>query len=102
MGKSDHWSKKLKNSSATNKYSTEYIVREKHHFPSWIKTTPKYELRSLNESPINHFEYLKNNLHIKTCIWGNKQVLEFQVKKISFREYTPKILDQEINMGMWI
>lgn len=49
----------------------------------------------------SQFEYINNNLCIKSCI-GNREVLRFQMKKVSFRNYTPKILNQEINMGMWI
>lgn len=53
------------------------------------------------EEFISQFDYLRNNLCIKTGI-GNHQVLKFQMKKVTLRNYTPKTLNQEVNMGMWI
>lgn len=49
----------------------------------------------------SRFDYLRNNLCIKTGI-ANQEALKFQMKKITLRNYTPKILNQEVNMGMWI
>ncbi|CAH2009399.1 unnamed protein product [Acanthoscelides obtectus] len=47
------------------------------------------------------FEYIRNNLCIKFCI-GNRDLFRFQRKKVSIRNYTPKSLNQEVNLGMWI
>lgn len=41
------------------------------------------------------YEYIRNHLYIKTGIQGGK-------KKSSFRNYIPKVINQEINMGMWM
>lgn len=49
----------------------------------------------------SQFDYLRNNLCIKTCI-ANQKVVKLQMTKITFRNYTPKILSQEVNIGMWI
>ncbi|RZC35276.1 hypothetical protein BDFB_013496 [Asbolus verrucosus] len=96
MGKSDPFPKKQKNPSAKtkDKYLTEFYIRQK-----------KDKSRSTNDPPHPtkaQFDYLKNNLHIKFCICGSRELLKFQTAKLSFRNYTPKILDQEINMGMWM
>lgn len=47
-------------------------------------------------------DYLRNNLCIKSCIGKHPEELKFQMRNANFRNYTPKILNQEINLGMWI
>lgn len=113
-----------KQSFGPNKFKTDLIVRTKtkEHAPPSYNTTPgdKYTCRHHEERAEKsvHFtdrefvverrevhsaqyDYIKNNLCIKSCI-GDREVLRFQMKKVSFRNYTPKILNQEVNMGMWI
>lgn len=53
------------------------------------------------EEYISRFDYLRNNLCFKTGI-AKREVPKFQMKKVTLRNYTPKILNQEVNMGMWI
>lgn len=47
-------------------------------------------------------DYMKHHLLIKSCLDKERSLLRTGVKKISIRNYTPKILGQEINMGMWM
>ncbi|XP_066258155.1 uncharacterized protein [Euwallacea similis] len=55
-----------------------------------------------NHSSSDQYEhYLRHNLYIKSAI-ENQNLLNSQIKKNSIRNYTPKILSQEVNLGMWI
>ncbi|EFA05529.1 hypothetical protein TcasGA2_TC015716 [Tribolium castaneum] len=94
MGKPDPFPKKHKSAKTKEKYHTEYHNREKKTRENFYNTTP-------NEKHAQN-DYLKNNLHIKTCVCGSREILKFQSKKTNFRNYTPKILNQEVNMGMWM
>ncbi|KAJ3620553.1 hypothetical protein MTP99_004492 [Tenebrio molitor] len=102
----DPFPKKQKNPSAKpkDKYQTEYYLREKRSRENYYNTAPnenKSNKETSHPSRAQH-DYLRNNLHIKSCVCGNREILRCQTKKISFRNYTPKILNQEINMGMWM
>lgn len=58
-------------------------------------TTPHQEL--------SQFDYIRNNLQIKSCLGANRNIFTFHSKKnLTIRNYTPKILNQEINMGLWM
>lgn len=46
-------------------------------------------------------DYMKRHLFIKSCI-DRDRGLKFQVKKANLRNYTPKVIDQEVNLGMWM
>lgn len=88
-------------STPSDKFKNKKILRfcDKH-----TQREPSFQVcfqKLKHESCIPQFEYLRNNLCIKTRI-GTQDGLQFQMKKISFRNYTPKILNQEMNMGMWI
>lgn len=39
-------------------------------------------------------DYIKRHLYFKCCVNRNS--------KVTIRNYTPKIISQEINMGMWM
>lgn len=107
--------KDLRDDRTKDKYKTELIIRPKNKeiTRQICNTTPadKYSPKQHPKRKDEHadrrtdsspqFEYIKKNLCIKTCI-GNGEVLRFQVKKVTIRNYTPKILNQEINMGMWM
>ncbi|XP_018569558.1 uncharacterized protein LOC108909651 isoform X2 [Anoplophora glabripennis] len=120
MGRSDPRPDRQKDPSdddkIKDKYKTELIIRPRckevikqaYNTTPVAKNSPKNQDkkkddhtsdRRTDDSP--QFEYIKKNLCIKTCI-GNGEVLRFQVKKVTIRNYTPKILNQEINMGMWM
>lgn len=117
MGRSDPGPNKHRDLShgddrIKDKYKTELIVRPKnkeairqaYNTTPADKYTPKKHPDKKKEETTDHspqFEYIKKNLCVKTCI-GNGEVLRFQVKKVTIRNYTPKILNQEINMGMWM
>ncbi|KAJ8958489.1 hypothetical protein NQ318_002283 [Aromia moschata] len=121
MGTTDPGPKRCKDPSddpnIKNGYNTEFIVRSKGKIdvPRQVyDTTPGDRLsskvaadkqRQLDDARrhccISQFDYLRNNLRIKSCV-GNREVFRFQMKKITIRNYTPKILRQEVNMGMWI
>lgn len=47
-------------------------------------------------------DYMRNHLFIKSCLDQERTLIRSAPKKISIRNYTPKILGQEINMGMWM
>lgn len=53
-------------------------------------------------SLISQSEYMKRHLYIKTGVDHERSVLRYQLKKVSIRNYTPKAINQDINMGMWI
>lgn len=80
-----------------NKNNLRYGDQKRQREATYKTYFPQFE----NEEHISQFDYLRNNLYIKTCL-GNCDVLKCQMKKITFRNYTPKILNQEVNMGMWI
>lgn len=80
-----------------NKNNLRYGDKRRQLEATYKTYFPQFE----NEEHISQFDYLRNNLCIKSCI-GTRDVLKFQMKKITFRNYTPKILNQEVNMGMWI
>lgn len=46
-------------------------------------------------------DYMKRHLFIKSCI-DRDLALKFQAKKTNLRNYTPKAIDQEVNLGMWM
>ncbi|KAK9871984.1 hypothetical protein WA026_015229 [Henosepilachna vigintioctopunctata] len=94
------------------KYQTEVILREKYQHPvqNHYNTTSNdkytgYKKRtssSEQKKEVTQFDYIKHNLLIKSCVCSESKLWQIQPKKKSFRNYTPKILDQEVNMGMWM
>ena len=100
MGKPDPHSKnnRLPSAKTKEKFLTDNYIREKKKREHFYNTTA-YENRCKQDP--SH-DYLRNNLHIKFCVCGSREVSTFPNKKVSFRNYTPKILNQEINMGMWM
>lgn len=90
-----------------SKYNTEYKPREKLH-PVHFNSAPhnqKYVFKdnkdAQKDSKDTQKEYIKHNLFIK-CRIDAKRPLQQGMKKPSIRDYTPKILKQEINLNMWI
>ncbi|KAH1018844.1 hypothetical protein HUJ05_006535 [Dendroctonus ponderosae] len=56
--------------------------------------------RSENDCSIPQYEYyLKHNLYIKSAV-ETQNLLGLQTKNVTFRNYTPKSLSQEVNMGI--
>ncbi|KAL3271323.1 hypothetical protein HHI36_021811, partial [Cryptolaemus montrouzieri] len=113
MGKSDPVpSKPNSRFIPQEKYNTEIYLRDKYKYPTHnhYNTTPndKYSgyKKRVNQQEqkkeVSQFDYIKHNLFIKSCVGSEFELWQFQAKKKSFRNYTPKILDQEANMGMWI
>lgn len=94
MGKPDPFPKKHKSAKTKEKFLTDF--REKKPRENFYNTSPNEKHKDAQN------DYLRNNLQIKTCVCGNLEILKFQTKKVSFRNYTPKILNQEVNMGMWM
>lgn len=128
MGRSDPGPQKYKESnkidckyhqrvhSHHNQYWTEIAFRNKNDIVTRFSTTPSDRFvsryrqdnchkftrsKSEHDCSIAHNEYLRHNLYIKSAV-EKQNALSFQLKKVSFRNYTPKILSQEVNMGMWI
>ncbi|KAL1502396.1 hypothetical protein ABEB36_007542 [Hypothenemus hampei] len=83
-------------------YNTTPIDKYTSRYPKQESCQKFKRSKSEHDCSINNYEYyLKHNLYIKSAV-GNTNVLNYQMKKVSFRNYTPKILSQEVNMGMWI
>lgn len=56
-----------------------------------------------HSAPADLREYMRNHLFIKSRLDSERTLLRPPAtNKISIRNYTPKILGQEINMGMWM
>lgn len=56
-----------------------------------------------HSAPADLREYMRNHLFIKSRLDQERTLLKPpNTNKISIRNYTPKILGQEINMGMWM
>lgn len=106
MGKSDAEPSNPTKFIPKEKYNTEIYLRDKYKTnQNYYNTTPndKYKRNNVSEQRVtNHFDYLKHNLFIKSRVGTDCAEWQFQQQKISFRNYTPKILNQEVNMGMWI
>ncbi|XP_076256308.1 uncharacterized protein LOC143193801 [Rhynchophorus ferrugineus] len=126
MGRSDPGPQKYKESNqidcnhwqklhSQQKYRTEVVLRSKtNDFVKGFSTTgdkipssrycahhcPRVR-RSKSEPDCSQFQYLRHNLYIKSAV-EKQNDFNFQKKKVSFRNYTPKILRQEVNMGMWM
>lgn len=49
----------------------------------------------------NFESYFKNHLYIKSRVDTTETLFGVE-RRISFRNYIPKVIIQEINMGMWI
>lgn len=121
MGKNDPWQlnhpPNYENIIFKSKYKTEYIPREKCHHPIHFNSAPhnkKREPKQDQKSPENpknapnqqpgideQKEYLRKNLLIKCCV-DKERTIPLQTKKVSIRDYKPKVITQEIDMGMWI
>lgn len=111
MGRCDCDLKKCKNYNEIKfkeKYKTEFIIRNRttdNSIYNNYNTTPTDKFTSRNQpylqykNPVDQYNYLRNNLIIKSGVENQDSRYP---KKISIRNYTPKILNQEINMGMWI
>ncbi|XP_019769848.2 uncharacterized protein LOC109544221 [Dendroctonus ponderosae] len=101
-----------------DKYWTDLILRpHRNEIIAGYNTTPgeKFAIRyppynwqrftrsrSENDCSIPQYEYyLKHNLYIKSAV-ETQNLLGLQTKNVTFRNYTPKSLSQEVNMGMWI
>lgn len=98
------------------KYQTEYIkraistnIQPKEKF-STAPCTPKEKavinncyICSVGKIQTTQNDYIKRHLYIKSCVDNEQSVWKFQPQqKVSIRNYTPKAINQEMNMGMWI
>ncbi|KAK5638303.1 hypothetical protein RI129_012598 [Pyrocoelia pectoralis] len=83
------------------KYSTAPILlKEKYHQRNEFFTCT---ICNWSNKPANsQHDYIKQHLYIKCCVDKEKAPWKFQAQKISFRNYTPKTINQEMNMGMWM
>lgn len=73
---------------------------------NYTDTSDSKQSSKSSEIDNNHHQvhdYMKHHLLIKSCLDKERSLLRTgPIKKISIRNYTPKILGQEINMGMWM
>lgn len=86
------------NKSKTNTYD-KYIVK--------CRTIPNEAEDNRYGHFVNHLksqkEYISNHLKIKAGIYETKtKTNKFPTKKSTIRDYTPKIINQDVTMGMWI
>lgn len=81
MGRDDDVEKQ--NFQLKNKYPTEFKQRERYPVQPF-NTQFKQQSKS---------DYIRRHLYIKCCVNRNK---------LTIRNYTPKVISQEINMGMWM
>lgn len=82
------------------KYSTTpYIAKEKvTRNVNYISTNIKGE----DSKQTSQNDYMKRHLYVKSCVDKEQSEWKFQEQKVSIRNYTPKVINQEINMGMWM
>lgn len=107
MGKSDPEPSHPTRFIPKEKYNTEIYLRDKYKTShNYYHTTPndkyKKKTNASEHRENNQFDYLKKNLFIKSRVDTECELWQFQQRKVSFRNYTPKILNQEVNMGMWM
>lgn len=105
MGREDEALKKYKDVTDHKQLKKK---QEKSTHPSKFQTSksepelPSNKQRKNAEFSRSHADYLKRNLYIKSALDKESCLLRFQAKKLSIRNYIPKIINQELNMGMWI
>lgn len=90
--------KSCKYPAAHEKYKTSTSEPDKSQKVEWKKDA-NYTISKVQKE---QYDYIRNNLYIKSAVDREKTILKFQLKKVSIRNYTPKTINQEINMGMWI
>lgn len=64
----------------------------KSKYPTELKQRERYPVKPFNTQSAKS-DYIKRHLYIKCCVNRNK---------VTIRNYTPKVISQEINMGMWM
>lgn len=105
MGKTEFFKKsKNVNNPTKDKYQTECYIRQKSTPDRYYNTAPPSDSKPIHQCQpkIENFEFSTKNLHIKSCACGNREIFIIQSKKPTFRNYKPKILSQEVSMGMWM
>lgn len=110
-----HWNEQTQ-LKTKEKYKTEYIKRSAAQVPQnrekystapiASKDKPKNDNCSChhcNKDTQSQNDYMKRHLYIKSCVDNETSApWRFQAQKVSIRNYTPKAINQELNMGMWM